>query len=332
MSLINTVRATVLSIANKNNFGYITPNDFNLYAKQAQLDIFEDYFYQYNSQIVKQNARVSGEGYADLVKGIVEVIDSFSSTKGLINTGINLFDLPEDYYLINKINYYPNLIATGTITLGSIGTTLIDSSGNFLGLVGGSIAVKPGMLITNTTGGSTYSGGSCFVVSVDSNTQLTISSNNFFNGGFLGSSYTIVNTQGITEVERVSQNKIFYLNSSPLTKPGLFFPAYVLGGANNVDLGNSITVYPETITTPGTLVSQYIRYPKDPNWTYFNIITGGDPSFDETSVDYQDFELPLSDEPNIVNKILQYAGMSIREAALVQFGKTEEKEATEQEG
>ena len=49
MSLINTVRATVLSIANKNNFGYITPNDFNLYAKQAQLDLFEDYFYQYNS-------------------------------------------------------------------------------------------------------------------------------------------------------------------------------------------------------------------------------------------------------------------------------------------
>ena len=33
MSLINTVRATVLSIANKNNYGYITPNDFNLYAK-----------------------------------------------------------------------------------------------------------------------------------------------------------------------------------------------------------------------------------------------------------------------------------------------------------
>ena len=51
-SLINTVRATVLSIANKNNFGYITPNDFNLYAKQAQLDLFEDYFYQYNSQLI----------------------------------------------------------------------------------------------------------------------------------------------------------------------------------------------------------------------------------------------------------------------------------------
>jgi hypothetical protein len=332
MSLINTVRATVLSIANKNNFGYITPNDFNLYAKQAQLDIFEDYFYQYNSQIVKQNARVSGEGYADLVKGIVEVIDSFSSTKGLINTGINLFDLPEDYYLIDKINYYPNVTATGTITFGSIGNTLIDAAANFLGLVGGSIPVKPGMLITNTTGGGVFSGGSAFVVSVDSETQLTISSNDFLSGIFGGTSYSIVTTKGITEVERVSQNKIFYLNSSPLTSPGLTFPAYVLGGANNINLGNTVTVYPETITTAGTLVSQYIRYPKDPNWTYLNIITGGDPSFDETAADYQDLELPLSDEPNIVNKILQYAGMSIREASLVQFGKAEENEATQQEG
>ena len=110
MSLINTVRATVLSIANKNNYGYITPNDFNLYAKQAQLDIFEDYFYQYNSQIVKQNARVSGSGYADLVKGIVEVIDSFSSTKGLINTGINLFDLPGNDLLKKKSYFTESLI------------------------------------------------------------------------------------------------------------------------------------------------------------------------------------------------------------------------------
>ena len=81
MSIINTVRATVLSIANKNNFGYITPNDFNLYAKQAQLDIFEDYFYQYNSWLVKQNARVSGSGLADIVKGLSEVLDYFSLTK-----------------------------------------------------------------------------------------------------------------------------------------------------------------------------------------------------------------------------------------------------------
>jgi hypothetical protein len=319
-SIINTVRATVLSIANKNNYGYITPNDFNLYAKQAQLDIFEDYFYQYNSWIVKQNARVSGSDYADIIKGLVEVIDSFSSTKGLINTGINLFDLPDDYYLIDKINYYPNLTATGTLTFGSTGNTLIDSAANFV--TGGQVVA--GQLIVNTTGGGIYSGGSAFVVSVDSETQLTISTNNFFTGTFEGTSYSILSTKGITEIERVSQNKIFYLNSSPLTTPGLSFPAYVLGGANNVNTGNTITVYPESIVTAGTVVSQYIRYPKDPNWTYATL-AAGEPLFDESALDYQDFELPLSDQVNLINKILQYAGMSIREIALTQFGQVQDQ-------
>ena len=45
MSNINTVYQTVLALANKEQRGYITPQEFNLFAKQAQLDIFEQYFY-----------------------------------------------------------------------------------------------------------------------------------------------------------------------------------------------------------------------------------------------------------------------------------------------
>jgi len=47
--MINAVRNTVLAILNKNNYGYISPADFNLFAKQAQLDIFDEYFLEYNS-------------------------------------------------------------------------------------------------------------------------------------------------------------------------------------------------------------------------------------------------------------------------------------------
>ena len=74
--MINSVRNTVLAIANKNNYGYISPQDFNLYAQQAQMDLFEDYFYQYNAWTNKENQRLSGTEYADIVKGLVEVIDS----------------------------------------------------------------------------------------------------------------------------------------------------------------------------------------------------------------------------------------------------------------
>lgn len=318
-SLINTVRATVLSIANKNNFGYITPNDFNLYAKQAQLDIFEDYFYQYNSQLVKQNIRQSGSGYADIVKGIEEVVDSFSRTKVLINTGVSNYDLPEDYYLIDKINYY-NILQTQGQATSFANNRLIDSNATFTS------TVQVGSLVSNIVSGDT-----AFVVEIISDSQLRLTQNLF---GAAGSQYAIVSTaySTIKEVERVSQNKIFYLNSSPLTSPSTTYPAYVLGGASDTAYGNTITIYPITLTQPGSIVSQYIRYPKDPNWTYLQVGANSEPAFNEAALDYQDFELPISDEPNLVNKILQYAGVSIRDKEVAAFGKIEETETTKQEG
>ena len=36
--------------------------------------------------------------------------------------------------------------------------------------------------------------------------------------------------------------------------------------------------------------------------------------------DFQDFELPLSDEPMLVAKICQYVGLEIREADVLAFG------------
>jgi len=88
--MINSVRNTVLSILNKNNFGYLSPADFNLYAKQAQLEIFDQYFYDYNYQINKENIRQSGTGYADIARSLEEVIDTFST---IANFTTNTFAL-----------------------------------------------------------------------------------------------------------------------------------------------------------------------------------------------------------------------------------------------
>ena len=93
--MINSVRNTVLAILNKNNYGYISPSDFNLFAKQAQLDIFDEYFISYNNQINKENARVSGTGYADINKGYEEVIDTFSVTASLSLSSKNCFGTSE---------------------------------------------------------------------------------------------------------------------------------------------------------------------------------------------------------------------------------------------
>ena len=45
---IDTVYQRVLILANKEQRGYITPQEFNLYANQAQMEIFEQYFYDLN--------------------------------------------------------------------------------------------------------------------------------------------------------------------------------------------------------------------------------------------------------------------------------------------
>ena len=68
-----------------------------------------------------------------------------------------------------------------------------------------------------------------------------------------------------------------------LTAPSKTYPAYVLNG-------NVITVYPSTILNAGDIRSQYIRYPLDPNWTWATLV-GGEPMFDQTNVNFQEFEL-----------------------------------------
>lgn len=45
---VDRVYQTVLAVANKEQRGYITPQEFNLFANHAQNEIFEQYFYDLN--------------------------------------------------------------------------------------------------------------------------------------------------------------------------------------------------------------------------------------------------------------------------------------------
>jgi hypothetical protein len=88
-------------------------------------------------------------------------------------------------------------------------------------------------------------------------------------------------------------------------------------------------MYPTSITSGVDL--QYIRYPRIPKWTWANFTTGGDPIFYPSAADYVDFELPQSDMPALIAKILQYAGISIREGDVYQFGQATETEIAQKE-
>ena len=227
--MINDVRNTVLSIISKDNRGYVTPEEFNLFAKQAQLEIFEQYIYSYSNSMVKQNARMFGEGYTDVPKNMGEVLDSFSTLASLTYS-TPYFLLPTNFYYLERVMY-----------------------------------------------------------------------NNF-------------------EVEKVSQRKIQALLNSNLTAPDVYNPVYTMSEAG-------LVVYPTTILT--NITTQYLRYPEDPVWTYNNI-SAGQPVFNQSNPFYQDFELPLSDFSGLVVKILQYAGVSIREMEVVQAAKSEEIQDSQQ--
>jgi len=99
---VDTVYQRVLTLANKEQRGYITPQEFNLYANQAQMDIFEQYFYDLN-----QFLRVPGNSttHADMVDMLEEKISVFEVTAALGLTanpnGVagNLNTLPRFYRL-----------------------------------------------------------------------------------------------------------------------------------------------------------------------------------------------------------------------------------------
>ena len=71
---VDTVYQKVLALANKEQRGYITPQEFNLFADQAQMEIFEQYFYDLNQFI-----RLPGNstGHSDVVTNLEEKISLF---------------------------------------------------------------------------------------------------------------------------------------------------------------------------------------------------------------------------------------------------------------
>ena len=71
---VDRVYQRVLVLANKEQRGYITPQEFNLFANQAQMDIFEQYFYDVN-----QFSRAPGNEteYSDMLDLLNEKIDMF---------------------------------------------------------------------------------------------------------------------------------------------------------------------------------------------------------------------------------------------------------------
>lgn len=122
-----------------------------------------------------------------------------------------------------------------------------------------------------------------------------------------------------TEVERVNANEYLYINASPLTKPTDARPIFV---ANY----KGYKVYGDSELTTG-VTCNYIKRPKDVAWVPLDL--GGAPSYD--AANSVDFELHDSEETELVYKILELAGIAIKELSIYQVANQMEMENLQQE-
>ena len=96
---IDTVYQKVLALANKEQRGYITPQEFNLLADQAQMEIFEQYFYDQNQ--ADRNLKNSTE-----LSNVDEILDekiSIHKKLGTITMSGNVGTLPGDVYRLGTV-------------------------------------------------------------------------------------------------------------------------------------------------------------------------------------------------------------------------------------
>lgn len=236
--MIDSVRTTVLSILNKNNYGYVPPMDMNLYFKMAQLDLFEEMFLTHNKLVIAQNDDKVSMDYSDRIKQVESTIEIFR------RDGV---DLSQD---AGNVFFLPSIATTGD-EFFKIESILCYQNGSILG-----------------------------------------------------------------EAEKVSEGAHQRMEMTTGSSATTSFPRYT-------EASGKITVYPSSFSNNGDIKASYIRYPKDPKWTY-RTISGGEPMFDQSQPDYQDFELPKEYEPDLIKRVLVLSGMSIREAQAVSFADREE--------
>jgi len=100
---VDTVYKTVLFLLNKEQRGYMTPQEFNRVASQVQLEIFDQYFEDLNQQLRVPQADVD---YADRIAAIDEKISVFKRFKNPTYVA-NYFDLSviTDLYKIGTVVY-----------------------------------------------------------------------------------------------------------------------------------------------------------------------------------------------------------------------------------
>ena len=122
---IDRVYQKVLAFANKEQRGYITPQEFNLFAHQAQMEIFEQYFYDINQWSRQHGNHTVHSDMLDILEDKIALFEFWAvqaNTQVSNEWGdINLTQFPNLYRLTEvMVNYGDGYVICEEVTLKEI--------------------------------------------------------------------------------------------------------------------------------------------------------------------------------------------------------------------
>ena len=115
---IDTVYQKVLAITNKEQRGYITPQEFNLIANHAQMEIFDQYFHD-----IKQAERVGGsdQEYSDALSMLYAKIGMFEMERGDSWMATNMLNI------VGGLNIPSEIYKVGNVKVGTASAELLST-------------------------------------------------------------------------------------------------------------------------------------------------------------------------------------------------------------
>jgi len=115
--------------------------------------------------------------------------------------------------------------------------------------------------------------------------------------------------QGVQLGQYSQRNEVTQLFLSPLTQPTEKFPIYLYESGQ-------LFVFPNTIITPNDINISYLATPANVTWAY---TTGGLGEYVYAAGASIDFQLDVTEQTEIILRILAYAGVIIQDPSIVQM-------------
>ena len=141
-------------------------------------------------------------------------------------------------------------------------------------------------------------------------------------------------SQGLSEefvAEKIKAEEYSLYSNSLLAKESFKRPIYWQRSSANVFGAVRINVFPAPIANDEVFLT-YVRKPRDPNWTYIVTAPPNQTAlYNPSANDHQNFELEPSEESELVNKILTYAGVALQKQDVVQIAAGREAVKVQQE-